>query len=152
MAGFVQFSISLYFVFLLTTVLSNCSSCFTYPLTVAFSKNVDSPSLCQEVLGGLLGFQGFSKAASPHMFLLSVLKLFLPICWTLREERTFGSNQHPSNSYLKESYRKPWSSQKNLDCLLFIRSTRTVFFGYQAFLKNCSFPFSLLLTVEVNID
>lgn len=61
--------------------------------------------------------------------------LFLLICWTLRGECTFRSDQCPSNSYLKESHRKPWNSYKNLDCLLFIRFTRTLVFGYQALFK-----------------
>lgn len=110
---------------------------YTFP-DCGLLLGVYSPSPCKEVLVGFLGLQGFSKAASPHIFLLSVLKLFLAICWTLREEpigTTFRSNQCSSNSYPKESYRKPWSSYKNLDCLLFIRFTRTLVFGYQALLK-----------------
>lgn len=107
-------------------------SCLIVPLALhihwlhASSKSVDSPSLCKECTNSLVCL---------FLCFFFLKKLFLLIYWTLRGECTFSSDQCPSNSYLKESHRKPWSSYKNLDCLLFIRFTRTLVFGYQDLLE-----------------
>lgn len=121
---FVFLLVPLLFMFLLTTITFSCSSCFTCPLMTCFFYCRD----CRESIPTQWEAKSFIS-----FFFFKVL--FLLICWTLRGECTFRSDQCPSNSYLKESHRKPWNSYKNLDCLLFIRFTRTLVFGYQALFK-----------------
>lgn len=78
--------------------------------------------------------------------------LFLLRCWTLRGECTFRSDQRPSNSYLKESQWKPWSSYKTLDCPLTYQIYKDIslWLSNPLWATNCPLTFSFLLTVEVN--